>query len=182
MVRFAEGQTDTLAKLRSAVEDSDAKGVRLQAHALAGAGGNLGAEDLHRAAKALEQAASNGHSDTIQERFRDVNRAFRIVRESILENLPAETRKIKSFDRGPAPATGQLTLLLDNLLAYLDDFDPVGAEEVTDHIRASGWPDHLGGEYEKILRQVGELQYEQAREAIAKLKIRLHETVENHAS
>jgi CheY-like chemotaxis protein/HPt (histidine-containing phosphotransfer) domain-containing protein len=62
-LRFADEQRKTLETLRSAVAAGDADATRRHAHAIAGAAGNLGADPLRHAAKALERAAKEGRSD-----------------------------------------------------------------------------------------------------------------------
>ncbi len=63
LIRFADGQSKTVADLRAAVAAGDADAAARHAHALAGAAGNLGADTLREAAKALETAARSGGGD-----------------------------------------------------------------------------------------------------------------------
>jgi signal transduction histidine kinase/CheY-like chemotaxis protein/HPt (histidine-containing phosphotransfer) domain-containing protein len=63
LIRFADGQSKTVADLRAAVKASDADAAARHAHALAGAAGNLGADTLREAAKVLETAARSGGGD-----------------------------------------------------------------------------------------------------------------------
>ena len=56
LVRFADSQGATIDALRAAVASGDSAAAAKHAHAIAGAAGNLGAEGLHAAAKALERA------------------------------------------------------------------------------------------------------------------------------
>jgi serine phosphatase RsbU (regulator of sigma subunit)/anti-sigma regulatory factor (Ser/Thr protein kinase)/HPt (histidine-containing phosphotransfer) domain-containing protein len=60
---FAPQAEAHLAALARAGEAADAAGAWREAHALAGAAGNLGATALHHAAKALEHAARSGRGD-----------------------------------------------------------------------------------------------------------------------
>jgi len=60
LIRFADGQARTVADLRTAVEAGDAGAAARHAHAIAGAAGNLGADSLREAAKALEAVAREG--------------------------------------------------------------------------------------------------------------------------
>ncbi len=61
LIRFADGQGATLEALRAAVASSDCDAAARHAHAIAGASGNLGADGLRDAAKALERAGREGH-------------------------------------------------------------------------------------------------------------------------
>jgi len=59
-----------LEKLRSLLDESDAAGVRLQAHSLKGAAATVGAEELQASAYALETAARGGQLDGCGELLR----------------------------------------------------------------------------------------------------------------
>ncbi len=63
LLRFADGQGQILDALRVAVTAGDAAAAARHAHAIAGAAGNLGADALRGAAKALEQAGRDGATD-----------------------------------------------------------------------------------------------------------------------
>ena len=63
LIRFADGQGKTLDALRTAVAEANPDAAARHAHAIAGAAGNLGADALRAAAKALESAAREGHAD-----------------------------------------------------------------------------------------------------------------------
>ena len=63
LLRFADGQREILDALRAAVVAGDAAMAARHAHAIAGAAGNLGADGLRAAAKALEQAGREGRTD-----------------------------------------------------------------------------------------------------------------------
>lgn len=60
---FREGTEKNLGKLRDAVEKRDAAGVRLGAHAIVGAAGNIGAQRVLALARLIEDAAINGRLD-----------------------------------------------------------------------------------------------------------------------
>ena len=60
LIRFADGQAKTVSDLRAAVDAGDRDAAARHAHAIAGAAGNLGADTLREASKALEQAARSG--------------------------------------------------------------------------------------------------------------------------
>ena len=63
LLRFADGQREILEALRAAVVAGDGAMAARHAHAIAGAAGNLGADALRAAAKALEQAGREGRTD-----------------------------------------------------------------------------------------------------------------------
>jgi two-component system sensor histidine kinase/response regulator len=89
LLRFADGQRATVAALRAAADAGDLDAAARSAHALAGAAGNLGAEALREAAKALETAARADTrdlgplADRVDERAGVVFRAIESLRVSV---------------------------------------------------------------------------------------------------
>jgi signal transduction histidine kinase/DNA-binding response OmpR family regulator/HPt (histidine-containing phosphotransfer) domain-containing protein len=89
LLRFADGQRATVAALRAAADAGDLDAAARSAHALAGAAGNLGADALREAAKALETAARAGTgdlrplADRVDERAGVVFRAIEALRVSV---------------------------------------------------------------------------------------------------
>ena len=63
LIRFADAQKKTLENIRAAVLANDSAAAAAQAHALAGAAGNLGADKLREAAKALEKVGREGQTN-----------------------------------------------------------------------------------------------------------------------
>jgi signal transduction histidine kinase/DNA-binding response OmpR family regulator/HPt (histidine-containing phosphotransfer) domain-containing protein len=82
LIRFADGQARTVADLRAAVDAGDTTGAARHAHALAGSAGNLGADALREAAKALETAARGGQPD-LDDLARRVEQAATVVFRSV---------------------------------------------------------------------------------------------------
>jgi two-component system sensor histidine kinase/response regulator len=137
-VRFADGQRKTVDDLRAAVAAGDAAAARRHAHALAGAAGNLGADDLRAAAKALELAAKDGRTD---------------LADLLAQVDQRATTAFRSIDglRPPEPATGsngqaarpaadpsRLRPPLERLRAALSDGDLTGAGDSLGELDAVG--------------------------------------------
>jgi two-component system, sensor histidine kinase and response regulator len=95
LIRFADGQSKTVADLRTAVEAGDAEGAARHAHALAGAAGNLGADTLREAAKTLETAARAGAGD------------LPALGERVEELAAIVFRSIDTLRTGPERAVGE---------------------------------------------------------------------------
>jgi CheY-like chemotaxis protein/HPt (histidine-containing phosphotransfer) domain-containing protein len=133
-LRFADGQRKTLEELRGAVSAGDRGAARRHAHALAGAAGNLGADGLGEAAKALELAAKDGRQD-LSDLFREVEQRAGVVFRSI-ESLRPQAH---ADDGASAPAAtsvdpARLRAPLDRLRAALADGDLSGCAEVFQEI------------------------------------------------
>ncbi|MGE5228718.1 MAG: response regulator, partial [Deltaproteobacteria bacterium] len=124
LIRFAESQAVTVSDLRAAADAHDADGAARAAHALAGAAGNLGADDLRAAARALEQAARAGERD-LADLARRVEAEARVVFRSIATIPAAPAPETPAAPAAAAPADpAVLRRALRELLEALEHGDP----------------------------------------------------------
>jgi PAS domain S-box-containing protein len=167
--RFADGQRKTLDLLRGAVAAGDAKAARQHSHALAGAAGNLGADSLHAAAKALEAAAKAEQPD-LAALFREVEERANIVFRSI-ESL----RPVKSEPATPIPSDlgdaelARLRAPLERLVAALTKADVSGCAAATQEIARLRLPDDLHRQIKQVSALVDEYEYEEADKIVKRL-------------
>ena len=121
LIRFADGQRATLDALRAAVASNDCAAVARHAHAIAGASGNLGADGLRAAAKALEHAGRENGNDLaglwneLEARAAVVRRSIDTLREGRGAAVPSGPVQVAV----PAEARA----VLERLQAALGDFD-----------------------------------------------------------
>ena len=121
LIRFADGQGATLDALRAAVTSNDCAAVARHAHAIAGASGNLGADGLRAAAKALEHAGRENSNDLaglwteLEARAAVVLRSIDTLRE----------RRGAAVQSGPEQVAvpAEARAVLERLQAALGDFD-----------------------------------------------------------
>jgi two-component system sensor histidine kinase/response regulator len=158
LIRFADGQGAMLDALRAAVAAGDSSAAAKHAHAIAGAAGNLGAETLRAAAKALERAGREGRTD-FAHLLADVETSAAVVRRSIdaLRETTAPT----------AVASRQLLLpaaraALERLQAALADFDLSGASSALAELDRVEMPGDVS-ELARLRDHVDRYEYEEAR-------------------
>ena len=120
LIRFADTRDATFDPLRAAVAAGDADAAARYAHAIAGAAGNLGADALRAAAKALERAGRDGEKD-LARLHQDLETRAAVVFHSIdtLRGTSGPDRREPEVLFVPAAARGALT----RLQAALGDFD-----------------------------------------------------------
>jgi len=120
LIRFADTKEATFDPLRAAVAAGDGDAAARHAHAIAGASGNLGADALRAAAKALERAGRAGEKD-LAPLHQDLETRAAVVFRSIdaLRGTTASGRTEPESLFVPAAARGALT----RLEAALGDFD-----------------------------------------------------------
>jgi len=85
---FLEDYPVRLSKIRAAIDANDANALRVAAHALKGAAGNLGAVAVYEATSALEQIGADGHLD-----------AARGVWERLLADVDTFVADVTPYDR-----------------------------------------------------------------------------------
>jgi two-component system, sensor histidine kinase and response regulator len=169
LLRFAEDQRRTLEELRSAVTAKDPASARHHAHALAGAAGNLGADDLRQAARVLETAALKGDSD-LAELFRSVDESAHTVFQSIESLRTESTPSAPSALASSPPADPQLLRNhLERLQSVLASGDLSGASATLDALRGLSVPAELEPRLVRMKEFVDGYEYDRAAEVVAEL-------------
>jgi HPt (histidine-containing phosphotransfer) domain-containing protein len=165
LVRFADTQGPTLAALRSAVAASDAAAAARHAHAIAGSAGNLGADGLRAAAKAIERAGHEG-SDGLASLLAELERCAAVVLRSI-DSLRAGSSPAGA-GAGPRAIPGEARGVLERLQAALADFDLTAASSALSDLDRVGMPDDAG-ELVRLRHHIDQYEYEEARVVVTRL-------------
>jgi CheY-like chemotaxis protein len=166
LLRFADGQGRTVDDLRAAVGAGDAASSARHAHALAGAAGNLGADALREAAKALETAAREGRAGWV-DLFAAVEERAAIVFRSI-----GALRSAQAVEAAPSPAvvadTARLRDALGRLQAALAASDPAATEEALAGLGA-GIPEALAEDVGRVRALADDYQFDEAGAIVSRL-------------
>ena len=172
LVRFADGQKETLDALRASVLAGHGAIAARHAHAIAGAAGNLGADPLRAAAKALEQAGRDGRTD-LTGLLETVEAQAAIAFRSIETLRPApraeSTAADRPFDRATAGAA------LDRLASALDNYDASSANSALAALGTSGLPAWAADDLGRLRGYVDSYEYGEARGIAVRLLARVHE-------
>jgi two-component system, sensor histidine kinase and response regulator len=171
LLRFADGQQETLDALRSAVIAGDGAMAARHAHAIAGAAGNLGADGLRAAAKTLEQAGRAGRSD-LGDLLAVVEERAAVVFRSIETLRPPADRDgdvaVSPFDSAAAGAA------LDRLAVALDNYDVSGASAALAELKKSSPPPWAADDLRRLRGCVDGYEYDEARGIASRLLTRVH--------
>jgi two-component system sensor histidine kinase/response regulator len=161
-LRFADGQRKTVDDLRAAVAAGDSDATRRHAHALAGAAGNLGADQLRAAAKALELAAKDGRTD-LGDLFDAVDQRAATVFRAI-DGLRPPATSGAGADRPARPATDPASLRppLERLRAALADGDLTGAGDALAQLDALGPDPDVGRRIVRLRELIDGYEYDEA--------------------
>ena len=166
LVRFADGQGPTLDALRAAVASADAAGAARHAHAIAGAAGNLGADALRTAAKALEHAGREGQTD-LAALLADLEAraavAFRSIDTLRGPAAPAPAEAARPFVAAEAKA------VLERLQKALGDFDLSAASAALLDLGGVAMPGGAAADLARLRNHVDGYEYEEAGALAARL-------------
>ena len=171
LVRFAEGKDQMLDAVRAAVAAGDAAATAKYAHAIAGAAGNLGADALGAAAKALERAGRDGGAD-LSALLADVEDRAAVVFNSIAALGPqvplAAGTATGSFDEAIAGAA------LERLTVALDGYDLSSASGALADLGTAGLPAWATDDLGRLRHCVDAYEYAEARQIASRLLTRVH--------
>jgi HPt (histidine-containing phosphotransfer) domain-containing protein len=157
--------------LREAVTAGDGGAAARQAHAIAGAAGNLGADALRDAAKTLEQASREGRPDlarllsVIEDRAAVVFRSIESLRP--LPHRDADLA-VSPFD---PDAAGEA---LNHLTVALDNHDVSSASGALAELAISHLPPWAVDDLDRLRGCVDGYQYGEARGIALRLLARVH--------
>ena len=159
LIRFADGKSAAFDPLRAALAAGDSEAVARHAHAIAGAAGNLGANALHAAAKALERAGRTGEKDLFA-LAGDLEASATVVFRSI-DTLRRATPPAATEPRQlsvPAEASTALT----RLQTALGDFDLSAATSALAELDGIAMPGaaHVMAQ---LRRHIDNYEYDEAR-------------------
>jgi two-component system, sensor histidine kinase and response regulator len=170
LLRFAEGQQELLEALRAAVITGDSAMAARHAHAIVGASGNLGADALRSAAKALEQAGRDGRTD-LTDLLAVVEERAAVVFSSIETLRPSAQREADSagrpFDSAVAGAA------LDRLTTALDNYDVSSASGALADLGTSGLPAWATDDLGRLRGCVDAYEYGEAQGIAKRLSARV---------
>ena len=160
LLRFADGQHGILEALRTAVAAGDHALAARHAHSIAGAAGNLGADALRLAARALEDAGRNGHPD-LSSLLADLEGRAAIVFRSI-EALRPPAGGVGERIAGPFDPEA-IGTALERLAAALDQYDVSAASAVVTALGTSAFPAWAGADFDRLRRSVEAYEFAEAR-------------------
>ncbi len=160
LVRFADSQGATLDALRAAVASSDSAAVARQAHAIAGAAGNLGADALHAAAKALERAGRE-NSGNLAQLLTQLDAEAAVVFRSI--DTLREARAAVPSEPTQVFVPADARAVLERLQAALRDYDLSAASAALDDLDGLAMPGSAAGDLVRLRNRVDSYEYDEAR-------------------
>ena len=160
LIRFADSQGPALDALRSAVAAGDAAGAARHAHAIAGASGNLGADALWAAAKALERAGRDSDGERLAQLLAELESRAAIVFRAI-ERLRRGVPQWAAPESERPTVSDEARAVLKCLQAALGDFDLTAASSALVDSYSAWMPGNAAG-LVALRNHIDSYEYEEA--------------------
>jgi CheY-like chemotaxis protein len=169
LVEFSQDHSDDVHAIRQALDQGDLDTAQRIAHTIKGVSGSIGAGDLHRNAESLDSALKKGKQNIYPELLLRLENTLTPVMQGLeVLTVSSETEEPGPEDGGPMDIAAIMPFL-DELQTLLEEMDPEAEDQVAD-LKAQ----LAGGAHQKLVnalsKQVGEFEFEDARETLAKLR------------
>jgi two-component system, sensor histidine kinase and response regulator len=163
---FYHDHADTAKQIETALEDDDLKLARRLAHTMKGVAGNIGAQDLHKAAEKLETAIDLEKGGEISTLLESYNAALTVVLIS-LKSIKTDPKGENQTAEHAAEAkqTGEsktLLALLKKLEPHVRDHKPKQSKEIMAEIMDYHWPDQFDGDLSHLNKLIGKYKFKEA--------------------
>ena len=165
LIRFADSKDATFDPLRTAVASGDGYAAARHAHAIAGASGNLGADDLRAAAKALERAGRDGENNLVT-LYQELESRAAVVFQSI-DSVRTPTAAVRTEPEVVfVPPEARSALI--RLQTALGDFDLSAATNALAEINRVDMP-RAASLLSRLRHHVDSYEYDEARGIVTQL-------------
>ncbi len=163
----SEDQKMTLDKLRDAIKEMNRREVRRLAHSMTGAGGNISAWNLQKAARAIEHVAEETDENALLNLLETLENEFTRVAASIASVEQVDENQKMSAAPGDMNA---IRHLLQRLKSGLDNLDPFGSEEIIREILSSPLPANMDEDIRKMDILIKDFGFDEANEILSKVR------------
>ncbi len=172
LIKFKSNHSGSLGNLVAALDTGDAETARGIAHGVKGMSGNLGATDLHVAAKDLESSIKNGAVDRMDTHLERFSNAFHQAMgglsalEPPVENSEFSADGISEETEAPAPKRcAPLMFELAGLMKSCDFASRDKFQKLRENLDNDRFGLHMAG----IEKHLSRYEFEEALTALAKL-------------
>ncbi len=171
LIRFADSLPKMLADIRNAITGNEPSQVARAAHALAGAAGNLGADQLRLACLTLEKAAARGASglNVLSGPVETEGLAVMESIEAIRPKVDGQVSAINASHGDSAFKVIELRADLKILYDRISESDFTGASEVITRIAKRVVPADISSILAQINSSIDSYEFDEAREQLESL-------------
>jgi PAS domain S-box-containing protein len=172
--KFSHNQDSAVSEITTALQQEDVATAERLAHTIKGVSGNIGAMDLHFAAKELESGIKDKGAEAAEELISAVQSQLDIVLSSI-GNLTAEATPPASGNSGKSSEMdmGRIGPFLKELKEFIED-DDTDALTVLEKLRLLVTGDELEKTLNSIEKSLNSYDFEEALNYLVKFEAKLN--------
>ncbi len=149
---FKENYPNFTKKIKTSLEDMDNPVAERLAHTIKGVAGNIGAEELNKAAAELEAVIKKEEMGAYKEKLKNFAKKLNFVMESLKELKTDEEPGLKKKAEGAAASSKEeLLAVLNKLEPFVKKRKPKDSKQVMEEINELVWPD----EFHKEINELG---------------------------
>ncbi|MBF0280820.1 MAG: response regulator [SAR324 cluster bacterium] len=176
--KFSQNQANSTEEIKKALKNKDIELAIRLAHTIKGVAGNIGAMDLHVAARDLESGIQQDGADVAKILLESVQVHMDQVLASIAEmkNESGESAA-KSDDSSPLIDRSKIKSIINELAQLLED-DDTGATSVFESFKRYLKGAEVETELSELERLIGEYDYEEALEWLNCIVAKLDHTID----
>ncbi|KWT79616.1 response regulator [Candidatus Magnetominusculus xianensis] len=127
ITRFTQTQADVIDRINAAAARADYETATREAHTVKGLAGNIGADEVFKAAATVEGLLKNTKTNELPEPLRTLEEALKVQLANISEAMPAPVEQSQTADSVPID-TAALAEEIQKFAAMLAEDDPGAAE------------------------------------------------------
>ncbi|MBF0396743.1 MAG: response regulator [Desulfobacterales bacterium] len=157
-------QETVLDNLRNSIKKSDANEIKLYAHTMAGASGNMAAHALYNHAKKLERAAAELPTPDLYPLFEELEKEFTIVKNSIssIKTNHEEDLEISKQTSETLVDVSKLIENLNELMTQIKKSKPAEIMKAMNVLVNKSIPEALNEDFEKLQKHINYYRYKDA--------------------
>ncbi len=168
---FFDDHKNIVELLAGMIKKKDFKAVRINAHSLKGAAGNLSAINVSSAAKKLEEAGENRDDTEMYRLLETVDAALKQARDSF-ETIKPHTAPPTAIERKHKTSDlKKFVELLPRLDERLQECNPVGTEDCLEEIKSCLSSNDIEKELKVLEQHIANYNFDEAREVLSKLTV-----------
>ncbi len=173
--KFRRDYAHATDQIKSALETEEREQAQRLAHSIKGVSGNIGAQDVQRAAAALEIAIRDQDSDGLNDILDDFCRHLSVALRSMQQLQAMASAEVNDTAKGPQKDSRILTELLLRLHPYVTGREAKPAQQLMREITGTSWHEKYTPAIHHLNTLISGYTFKEAEEILVQLMKDLNE-------
>ena len=169
LTKFLRDYTQATAQIKSALEAEEVEPAQRLAHSIKGVSGNLGAQDVQRAAADLETAIRDNETDRLNDILNDFQNQLAVAMDSMQKLLVIGGSEEKDTATAPRKDPDELKKMLLTLQPYVSGREAKPAKQLIKEVAGTPWHDEYTQPLNQLKKLISGYKFKEAEEILAQL-------------